>query len=171
MAADCPMEEFFSRAVSEDWPLYDSIQRILIVCSLCVQYSVNAVENERWKRCVCVEISPLEGWRKRVQPLWSQALGKTPYVHPGVSSVQQPRKAASAISIYGWTNHGARRWGNLYKVTRLTGRAVLQTVLPCGSKIFSLLYLVFFLMPKSTLGATTGEEDTCAVRRRRQKIT
>lgn len=164
------MEEFFSRAVSEDWPLYDSIQRILIVCSLCVQYSVNAVENERWKRCVCVEISPLEGWRKRVQPLWSQALGKTPYVHPGVSSVQQPRKAASAISIYGWTNHGARRWGNLYKVTRLTGRAVLQTVLPCGSKIFSLLYLVFFLMPKSTLGATTGEEDTCAVRRR-QKIT
>lgn len=89
MAADCPTMEFFSRAVSEDWPLYDSIQRILIVCFLCIQRSVNAVEKERWKRWRVV-FSPFEGLRKerdRVQPFWSQALGKVLDVFYLVSSV------------------------------------------------------------------------------------
>lgn len=47
--ANGPAVEFLSRAGSEDWPLYDSIQIILILCSLCIQQSVDAVGNERWK--------------------------------------------------------------------------------------------------------------------------
>ena len=85
----CPTVEFFSRAVSEDWPLYDSIQRILIVCFLCIQHSVNAVEKERWKRRRVV-VSPFEGLRKerdRVRPFWSQVLGKVLDVFYLVSSV------------------------------------------------------------------------------------
>lgn len=66
---------------------------------------------------------------------WARQWAKALYVHYCVSSVQQPYKLASIISIYRWTNHSARRWGNFSKVTQLSGRAGLQTQLLSGSKV------------------------------------
>lgn len=66
---------------------------------------------------------------------WARQWAKALYVHYCVSSVQQPYKLTSIISIYRWTNHSARRWGNFSKVTQLSGRAGLQTQLLSGSKV------------------------------------
>lgn len=79
MAAARPVVEFFSRALSEDRPLYDLIQRILIASP-----RVFSIPWMLWQRrdekggWVGWGLSPFEGLkqRDRVQPSFSQALSK-----------------------------------------------------------------------------------------------